>query len=73
MEDVMIEKAAVSAPRNGTVADLERAGLNAEQIGRVQALRARYHPLIEQVETNRQWEQLQFLRWLYQEGHQPRD
>ena len=69
----MIERAALTAPGNGTVADLEGAGLSAAQIGRLQALRARYHPLIEQVETQRQWQQLQFLRWLYRAGHQPRD
>jgi hypothetical protein len=73
MEDSMIENAATTAPRNETLADLERAGLSAEQICRLQALRERYHPLIEQVESNRQWDQLQFLRWLYREGHQPRD
>jgi len=48
--------------------DLERCGFTAEQSGRLVNLRERYHPLIEQVETHQQWEQLQFLRWLYRRG-----
>ncbi len=52
--------------------ELERAGLSGEQCRRIECLRERYHPLIEMVETNHQWRQLQLLRWLYREGRYPR-
>lgn len=76
----MIDKPATAAKQilnvnvrgESAAADLARAGLTPEQIRRLQALRDRYHPLIEQVETRQQWEQLQFLRWLYREGLYPR-
>ena len=52
--------------------DLEAAGLTASECRQIERLRARYHPLIEEVETNRQWRQLQLLRWLYRQGRYPR-
>ncbi len=52
--------------------DLERAGLSSDQCRRIERLRERYHPLIEEVETNHQWRQLQLLRWLYRQGRYPR-
>lgn len=52
--------------------DLERAGFSQEQITRIVAMRERYHPLIEEVETNHHWRCLQLLRWIYQEGRHPR-
>ena len=52
--------------------DLERAGLSQAECKRIERLRARYHPLIEEVESDRQWRQLQLLRWLYRQGRYPR-
>lgn len=52
--------------------DLEGAGLSREQCQSLELLRVRYHPLIEEVETNRQWRRLQLLRWLYRNGRYPR-
>ena len=58
--------------RTLTPVDLERLGFSSEEIGRIVAQRERYHPLIEEVETNRQWRQLQLLRWLYRQDRYPR-
>ena len=57
--------------RTLTCVDLERVGFSQEEIGRIVVLRERYHPLIEEVETDRQWRRLQLLRWLYREGRYP--
>lgn len=58
--------------RTLTSVDLERLGFSREQIGRMSAMRERYHPLIEEVESDRQWRRLQLLRWLYRQGRYPR-
>ena len=58
--------------RTLTPVDLERLGFSSEEIGRIVAQRERYHPLIEEVETNHQWRQLQLLRWLYRQDRYPR-
>lgn len=55
-----------------TSQDLERVGLSREQCQRIERLRERYHPLIEELETDRQWRRLQLLRWLYRQGRYPR-
>jgi hypothetical protein len=58
--------------RTLTPVDLERLGFDREEIGRIVAQRERYHPLIEEVETNQQLRQLQLLQWLYRQGRYPR-
>jgi len=68
----MNEQSPMMNQRLAASVDLERCGFTAEQIHRLLRLRARYHPLIEQVETHQQWEQLRFLRWMYRQGIYPR-
>ena len=58
--------------RTLTRRDLERAGLSRDECCRIERLRERYHPLIEEVESDREWRQLQLLRWLYRQGRYPR-
>ncbi len=54
-----------------TITDLEEAGFTPAEIDRLQACRARYHPVIEQMETHAEWRRIQFLRWLYQHNIYP--
>lgn len=55
------------------VAELEAAGFSAEQIRELLAVRSRYNPHAEFVETNDEWVRLQFFKWLYEHGHYARD
>jgi hypothetical protein len=52
-----------------TVEQLSTEGFTPAQIARLERLRACY-PLIELVDEA-QWQQLQFLGWLYRQGQYP--
>lgn len=53
-----------------TVAKLMVEGFTASEIAQLLSLRQRYQ-YIDITDSQKQWEQLQFLRWLYQNGHYP--
>jgi hypothetical protein len=53
--------------QTSTVNDLRALGFSADEITRLTLLKARY-PLIEFVETPREWQRLCFLRWRVQYG-----
>jgi hypothetical protein len=53
-----------------TVAKLMAEGFTASEIAQLLCLRQRYQ-YIDITDSQKQWEQLQFLRWLYQNGHYP--
>jgi hypothetical protein len=50
------------------VAKLMAQGFTAVEIAQLMCLRQRYQ-FIDITDSQKQWEQLQFLRWLYQNGH----
>jgi hypothetical protein len=52
------------------VARLMAEGFTAIEIAQLIGLRRRYQ-FIDITDSQKQWEQLQFLRWLYQNGHYP--
>ena len=51
-----------------SVQDLEAQGFTADEIGSLQTLRDRYRPVRESCESNREYEQLCFLKWRYEQG-----
>lgn len=50
-----------------TADDLLEAGFTAEQVERLVALKSAY-PFIEYVDSAKQWQRLEFLKWRYQQG-----
>ena len=51
-----------------TVQDLEAHGFTAIEIARLGQLKANYDSFRESCESNREYEQLCFLRWRYEQG-----
>lgn len=54
------------------IADLIEGGFTDTQIMHMRSLRAAY-PFVEYVDSRRQWERLQFLKWRFMEGDLQRD
>jgi len=50
-----------------TAEDLLEAGFTPEQVERLTALKSAY-PFIEYVDTAKQWQRLEFLKWRYMQG-----
>jgi hypothetical protein len=50
-----------------SVDDLREQGFTQPQIDALVALKMAY-PFVEYVDTSRQWQRLQFLKWRYQNG-----
>jgi hypothetical protein len=50
-----------------TAQDLLEAGFTDEQIERLTALKSAY-PFIEYVDTAKQWQRLEFLKWRFKQG-----
>jgi hypothetical protein len=50
-----------------TVDDLRELGFTEPQVEALIALKSAY-PFIEYVDTSRQWQRLQFLKWRYESG-----
>ena len=48
--------------------DLAAAGFTQPEITRLQQLKDRYDGFQEYCESNREYEQLRFLRWRYEQG-----
>ena len=52
------------------VAQLMSQGFTAIEIAQLLSLKQRYQ-YIDLTDSRKEWEQLRFLRWLYQNGHYP--
>lgn len=50
-----------------TAQDLLDAGFTVEQVERLSALKNAY-PFIEYVDTAKQWQRLEFLKWRFMQG-----
>ena len=56
----------ITAPT--TIQDLTTIGFSTEEIRRLEALKTSYDPYREHCESNREYEQLCFLKWRYERG-----
>jgi hypothetical protein len=64
---IAMSAASLSSVAAITVDDLQELGFTESQIASLIALKSAY-PFIEYVDTSRQWQRLQFLKWRYQNG-----
>lgn len=60
--------AATVTTRNLQTSDLAAAGLSAEQIANLIAFKQSYSPFSEHFDSDREFRQVSFLKWQYENG-----